>query len=141
MQHFCVYITLFDKLLQTIKLVCRGLRTVYQITASDDILSSKKLFDIVTELFGHTMQTILWILISVFLLIVWIFFAHFDENGLTAAKNGVACGPDGVMRPQTTLRLSSVSKSENGEFRRQNTNIKIKFYIFWNFFYSISSIM
>ena len=59
MQHFCVYITLFDKLLQKIKLVCRGLRTVYQITTSDDILSSKKLFDIVTELFGHTMQTIL----------------------------------------------------------------------------------
>ena len=33
------------------------------------------------------------------------------------------------------------SKSENGEFRRQNANIEIKFWIFKNFFYSISSIM
>jgi len=61
------------------------------------------------------------------------FFEPNKHTNRTDQHTGKFCKNSPVMKCH--------SKSENGEFRRQNSNIKIKFYIFRNFFYSISSIM
>jgi len=53
---------------------------------------------------------------------------NFAELAVFAAQNGVACGPDGVMRPQTTLRLSSVIYL--------NSDILMKTNYFTGYFYS-----
>ena len=111
MQHFCVYITLFDKLLQTFKLVSRGLRTVSQITASDHILSRKKISDHANELFGHPMESFFKILIPVFLMNFGFFSVHVGRICPTADIGGVGSGQNGVLRSKTALRLSSVSMS------------------------------